>query len=159
MKKILFLCTGNSCRSQMAEGFCKSMQSHQFDCYSAGVEAHGLNPYAVKVMSEKGIDITSHHSKLVSELDTTDFDIVVTVCESAANQCPEIFSNSRVIHRQFDDPPKLAKNAINEDEKLDCFRMVRDQISAWIKQLPQEFSQLEVPRLDISATELTPLES
>ena len=159
MKKILFLCTGNSCRSQMAEGFCRAMQSHQFDCYSAGVEAHGLNPYAVKVMSEKGIDITSHRSKLVSELDTTDFDLVVAVCESAATQCPDIFSDSKVIHRQFDDPPKLVKNASSEHEKLNCFRVVRDQISSWIEQLPQELSQVEASPFDVSQTKLMPMES
>ena len=140
MKKILFLCTGNSCRSQMAEGFCKVYQGHHFESYSAGVEAHGLNPYAVKVMSEKGIDISSNVSKLVSDLNNLEFDIVVTVCDNAASSCPDIFRKGRVIHRRFDDPAELAKHAKNEQEKLDCFRIVRDQISAWVEQLPQELS-------------------
>jgi arsenate reductase len=102
---ILFLCTGNSCRSQMAEGWCRHLLSNRFDCASAGIEKHGLNPLAVKVMAEIGIDIASHFSKTTAEMGDLEFDFVITVCGNADENCPFFPARTRVIHRGFDDPP------------------------------------------------------
>lgn len=138
--KLLFLCTGNSCRSQMAEGWAKALKPDIIDVYSAGLETHGLNPYAVKVMSEVGIDITSHKSQLLSEFDDVQFDYVVTVCSKAHETCPIFPRDSKVIHHGFEDPPKLVQNAKTEEEKLEGFRTVRDQIKAYIKTLPNSLN-------------------
>lgn len=129
MVKILFLCTGNSCRSQMAEGWARALKSDCMEPYSAGIEKHGLNPYAVKVMKEAGVDISAQHSKLLSELDGIDFDYVVTVCGNAHESCPVFSGKTTVVHVGFDDPPRLAANCQTEDEKLDCYRRVRDEIN------------------------------
>ncbi|TQV88130.1 arsenate reductase ArsC [Aliikangiella coralliicola] len=137
MKNILFLCTGNSCRSQMAEGFCRSLQSDKFNGYSAGIKAHGLNPYAIKVMRESGIDITQQSSKTLEEIEDIEFDYIVTVCDNAERSCPD-FPQSNIIHRRFDDPPALAKYAKDESEVLVHFRQVRDEIKNWVNQLPHE---------------------
>lgn len=140
MKKILFLCTGNSCRSQMAEGFCRTLQGEQFESYSAGIESHGINPYAIEVMLESGVDISQQQSQVLSEVEHIMFDYVVAVCDNAAASCPDFSSDTKVIYRQFDDPPALAKNAQNDTEVLFYFRQVRDQIRTWIEQLPQEIN-------------------
>ncbi len=137
MKKVLFLCTGNSCRSQMAHGFAEAYQSELFETYSAGIEAHGLNPYAVKVMSEANVDISQNKSQTLSELSDIEFDCVVTVCDHAASNCPTFEQNCLVIHHQFDDPPKLAAQYSEEQAKLDCFRQVRDEIETWLGDLPE----------------------
>jgi arsenate reductase len=134
--KILFLCTGNSCRSQMAEGWCRHLKGDVIEAYSAGIETHGLNPYAVKVMAEAGVDISGHKSKLLTELDGIDFDYVVTVCGHAHETCPFFPAKAKVIHVGFDDPPKLAKDAKTEEEKLNCYRRVRDEIKKFIDGLP-----------------------
>jgi len=126
--KILFLCTGNSCRSQMAEGFCKAIRGDEFEAFSAGIEKHGLNPHAVAVMAESGIDISSHHSKTLDDLAGVDFDLVVTVCGHADEHCPHFPGATRVIHHGFDDPPRLALEALTEADALDCYRRVRDEI-------------------------------
>lgn len=136
-KKVLFLCTGNSCRSQMAEGWTRFLKSSEIDPYSAGIETHGLNPNAVKVMAEAGIDISFHKSKLVDELKEIKFDYVVTVCGHANENCPIFPGNIRVIHVGFDDPPKLAQNAKNEEEALNCYRQVRDEIRDFVKKIPE----------------------
>jgi len=107
-KKILFLCTGNSCRSQMAEGWTKFLKKDEIDAYSAGIETHGLNPYAVKVMSEKGVDISNHESTNVKDLLHIDFDYVITVCGHANENCPLFPGKTEIIHVGFDDPPKMA---------------------------------------------------
>ena len=134
--KILFLCTGNSCRSQMAEGWCRHLKNSLFDAYSAGIETHGLNPNAVRVMAEAGVDISDHKSQHVDELGDIHFDVVVTVCGHAHEHCPLFTNADRVLHVGFDDPPALAKNAASEEEALDCYRHVRDEIRDFIADFP-----------------------
>lgn len=134
-KKILFLCTGNSCRSQMAEAWCRVLQSDFFEAYSAGTEKHGMNPFAVQVMEELGIDMSRHYSKHVSELSETDFDYVVTVCGNAHESCPTFPARSRVVHLPFEDPPKMAQRYERAEEKLACYRRVRDAIKLAIETL------------------------
>ena len=137
--KILFLCTGNSCRSQMAEGWARTLKSASIEPYSAGVEKHGMNPYAIKVMAEAGVDISGQHSKLLAELGDIAFDYVVTVCGHAHEQCPLFPGKTRVIHVGFDDPPTLAKACHTEEETLTVYRKVRDEIKAFIETLPEKF--------------------
>ncbi len=102
--KVLFLCTGNSCRSQMAEGWARHLKGDAIETYSAGIETHGLNPNAVKVMAEAGVDITGHTSKTLNDLAHVTFDYVVTVCGHAHETCPVFPGNAAVIHKGFDDP-------------------------------------------------------
>jgi arsenate reductase len=139
--KILFLCTGNSCRSQMAEGWAQYLKADVIEPYSAGIETHGLNPSAVKVMAEVGVDISSHRSKLVSDLNDIKFDYVVTVCEHASENCPIFPGNAEVIHVGFDDPPKLAKEAETEEQALDFYRRVRGEIKEFVKTLPEALNK------------------
>ncbi len=134
--KVLFLCTGNSCRSQMAEGWARHLKSDFIEPYSAGIEIHGLNPNAVKVMAEAGVDISSHRSKHVSELEDIGFDYVITVCDHAHEHCPIFGGKAKVVHVGFDDPPRLAKKAKTDKEALDCYRRVRDEIKEFVKKLP-----------------------
>ena len=134
--KVLFLCTGNSCRSQMAEGWTRHLRGDLIEVYSAGVEKHGLNPRAVKVMQEVGIDISDHTSKHVSEVMHIPFDYVVTVCGHAKENCPVFPGKATVVHQGFDDPPKLAADAETESEALKPFRRVRDEIKAYVETLP-----------------------
>lgn len=136
-KKVLFLCTGNSCRSQMAEGWARHLQGDRCEPYSAGIETHGLNPRAVKVMAEVGVDISGHRSKHVDELRDVEFDYVVTVCGHASEHCPLFPGKARVIHVGFDDPPKLAAGATSEEERLSHYRRVRDEIRAFVERLPE----------------------
>lgn len=135
--RILFLCTGNSCRSQMAEGWVRELKGDVIEAYSAGIETHGLNPNAVKVMAEAGVDISSHRSKLVGELKDLNFDYVVTVCDHASENCPVFAGSAKVVHIGFDDPPKLAKEAGNEEQALNCYRRVRDEIMVFVQRLPE----------------------
>ncbi|MDP2758146.1 MAG: arsenate reductase ArsC [Desulfurivibrionaceae bacterium] len=134
--KILFLCTGNSCRSQMAEGWGRHLYPDQYEFFSAGIEKHGLNPLAVKVMGEAGIDISSQRSKLLSELEPTTFDYVITVCDHANEQCPLFAGKAIKLHREFPDPPRLARSATSEAEALSHYRTVRDAIRAYLTHLP-----------------------
>jgi len=136
--KILFLCTGNSCRSQMAEGWARHLKGDIIDACSAGVEKHGINPLAVKVMAEAGVDISSQKSKVVTELPTQEFDWIITLCGHADETCPAL--PGRKIHRGFDDPPKLALKYNDEEEILKCYRKVRDQIRDFIDSFPQSLS-------------------
>lgn len=138
---VLFLCTGNSCRSQMAEGWARRLRGDVIDAYSAGIEAHGLNPLAVKAMAEVGVDISHHTSTNVDEYRDMPFDFVVTVCDNAHESCPAWLGKGRVIHRGFEDPPKLAENAKTEEEALVHYRRVRDEIRAFIETLPEAFDQ------------------
>ena len=131
-KNILFLCTGNSCRSQMAEGWLRHLHGNQFNVFSAGIETHGLNPNAVKVMAEAGVDISGHRSKLLSEFDEQPLDFVITVCGHANESCPFFPGDTQVIHVGFDDPPKLAEAYDDEQDKLDCYRKVRDEIRDFV---------------------------
>jgi arsenate reductase len=134
--KVLFLCTGNSCRSQMAEGWTRYLKGDQIEVYSAGVEKHGLNPRAVKVMQEVGLDISNHTSKHVSEVMDIPFDYVVTVCGHAKENCPVFPGKAKVVHKGFDDPPKLAADAETEEEALAHYRRVRDEIRTYVETLP-----------------------
>ena len=136
--RVLFLCTGNSCRSQMAEGWARALKSDVIEPYSAGIEMHGLNPLAVKVMAEAGVDISGQRSKKVDELATVDFDYVVTVCGHANETCHMWLSGkAKVVHIGFDDPPTLARGAKNEEEALTHYRRVRDEIRAFVLTLPE----------------------
>ncbi len=135
LPRVLFLCTGNSCRSQMAEGWANRLRSRDFEAYSAGVERHGLNPLAVKAMAEAGVDISSHTSKTVDELDDVQFDLVVTVCDNARESCPLFPGAVKTIHQSFEDPPRLALGAADEREALGHYRVVRDQIRDFVGKL------------------------
>lgn len=134
-RNIMFLCTGNSCRSQMAEGLCRRQWGQRFNVYSAGTKKHGMNERAMKVMKEIGIDISSHYSKTIEELPNVTFDYVITVCDNAHETCP-YFPGGKVIHVGFQDPPALTKEMTNEEEILNVYRKVRDEIDAAIKNLP-----------------------
>ncbi len=139
--KILFLCTGNSCRSQMAEGWARHLKGDVIEPYSAGIEKHGLNEKAVRVMAEAGVDISGQQSRLVSELPVQDFDYVVTVCDHAHESCPLFPGTARVVHRGFDDPPRLAAGAASEEEALEHYRRVRDEIRAFVETLPESLQE------------------
>lgn len=134
--KVLFLCTGNSCRSQMAEGWARHLKGDVIEAYSAGIETHGLNPNAVKVMAEVGVDISGHRSKHVDELKNVEFDYVVTVCDNAHESCPLFLGKTKVVHMGFQDPPRMAREAKTDEEKLDCYRRVRDEIRKFAEKLP-----------------------
>lgn len=143
--KILFLCTGNSCRSQMAEGWARHLKGGALEAYSAGIETHGLNPNAVKVMAEAGVDISGHRSKKADELDAVDFDYVVTVCGHANETCPMwLRGKAKVVHVGFDDPPALARElaarGATTEAQLDCYRRVRDEIRAFVETLPESLA-------------------
>lgn len=139
-KSILFLCTGNSCRSQMAEGWAKSMHGDRYAIYSAGIEAHGLNPNAVEVMREAGVDITTQQSQRLEELADVELDVVITVCGHADENCPVLPGACQKMHVPFDDPPKLALEAADEHAALDCYRRVRDEIRDFVERLPAEIT-------------------
>ena len=134
--KILFLCTGNSCRSQMAEGWARHLKSDRIEAFSAGIETHGLNPQAVAVMAEAGVDISGHRSKHIDAFKDTDLDCVITVCGHAHETCPIFPGKTRVVHVGFDDPPRLAASVYSEEEKRSHYRRVRDEIKGFIKSLP-----------------------
>ncbi len=141
--KVLFLCTGNSCRSQMAEGWARHLKGSLIEPWSAGIESHGLNPRAVRVMAEAGVDISCHRSKTVHELGGIDFDWVVTVCGHARETCPVFPGMGRKAHRGFDDPPRLAQGAQNEEEALAHYRRVRDEIRAFVEGLPGSLEEAD----------------
>lgn len=142
---VLFLCTGNSCRSQMAEGWTRHLKGDAIEAYSAGIETHGLNPNAVKVMAEAGVDISGHKSQHIEEFKDVKLDVVVTVCGHAHETCPFFPGNAKVIHIGFGDPPKMAKElaekGASEEEQLDCYRNVRDEIKAFVKTLPEALNK------------------
>jgi arsenate reductase len=139
--KILFLCTGNSCRSQMAEGWARQLKSHVIEPYSAGVQTHGLNPRAVQVMAEAGVDIAGHRSKHLDQLRDVTFDHVITVCSHAHESCPAFPGQTRVTHVGFDDPPRLAADAATDEEALTHYRRVRDEIRAFVEALPESLTK------------------
>ncbi|HQY89691.1 MAG TPA: arsenate reductase ArsC [Tepidisphaeraceae bacterium] len=138
--KIMFLCTGNSCRSQMAEGWARHLKSDVIDAHSAGVSPHGMNQRAIAVMREAGVDITGQSSKHVDALAHIAFDYVVTVCGHANETCPIFLGKTRVVHVGFDDPPKLAQGAKSEEDALSPYRRVRDEIRAFIETLPESLN-------------------
>ena len=134
--KVLFLCTGNSCRSQIAEGWARYLHGDVLEPYSAGIEVHGMNRNAVKVMEEAGIDIASHQSKHLEDIQDIPFDAIITVCDHAHETCPFFPGTAKRIHAGFDDPPRLAQSINDPEKKLDCYRKVRDEIRDFIAQLP-----------------------
>lgn len=139
--KILFLCTGNSCRSQMAEGWTRTLKGDTIEVYSAGIETHGLNQTAVEVMAEAGVDISSHISKHVDTLSHIVFDAVITVCDNARETCPFFPGAKKVLHVGFSDPPAeakaLAAQGAGDEDQFNCFRRVRDEIRAFVETLPE----------------------
>ena len=137
MKKVLVLCTGNSCRSQMLEGFLKHSG---VDVQSAGLESHGLNPYAVKVMNELNIDISKNISKKINTLNINSFDILITVCDHAKESCPNIKQIKTKIHKSFTDPVSFVGS---DEEKLLIFRNVRDQISTFSRQFLSKYYNIK----------------
>ena len=143
--KILFLCNGNSCRSQMAEGWTRRLRRELIEPYSGGIEAHGLNARAVKVMEEAGIDISGQRSKHVDELLDVPFDWVVTVCDHANERCPVFPRKVKRFHVSFEDPPRLAAKAKSEEEALIHYRRVRDEIRAFVERLPEALTQEILP--------------
>lgn len=144
--RILFLCTGNSCRSQMAEGWARTLWPKHFEVYSAGLAAQGLNQTAVQVMAEAGVDISRHRSKTLQDLAGQPFDVVITVCGHAAETCPMFPGNVKKLHAGFDDPPKLAQNAKTEEEALGHYRRVRDEIETFVRALPDHpFMKAGIP--------------
>ena len=138
---VLFLCTGNSCRSQMAEGLCRHLRSADINAFSAGIEKHGLNQLAVAAMREIGIDISGHRSKTVAELGGQDFDLVITVCGHASESCPVFPAATHRVHKGFEDPPKLAQGAVSKEDALVHYRRVRDEIKAYIENWPVPFDK------------------
>ncbi|RME96185.1 MAG: arsenate reductase ArsC [Verrucomicrobia bacterium] len=135
--KVLFLCTGNSCRSQMAEGWARHLKGDLIEPYSAGIEKHGMNPHALRVMAEAGVDISNQYSKTLDELKGIEFDYVVTVCGHANEHCPVFPGKTKVVHVGFEDPPRLTKDMPDGEEKLAVYRRVRDEIRRFIETLPE----------------------
>ena len=131
MKRILVLCTGNSCRSQIAEGYLKHFAKDKANVYSAGIETHGVNPKAIALMKEDGIDISKHTSNNINEYHNIDFDYVITVCDNAKEQCPVFPSKAIQFHHNFPDP---AKATGTKDEIMEQFRKVRDEIKKFSRE-------------------------
>lgn len=145
--KILFLCTGNSCRSQMAEGWTRALKGDCIEAYSAGIETHGLNQTAVEVMAEAGVDISEHKSKHIDTLKDITFDAVITVCDNARETCPFFPGGQKKLHVGFTDPParakELAAKGASLEEQRNCYRLVRDEIRAFVETLPDSLNRQE----------------
>jgi arsenate reductase len=134
-KNIMFLCTGNSCRSQIAEGWARKLWGERYEFFSAGTHKHGMNARAIKVMKDAGVDISSHFSKTIEELPAVTFDYVITVCDNAKETCP-YFPAGKIVHIGFEDPPRLTKDLKDEDEILKAYCRVRDEIREAMRMLP-----------------------
>jgi arsenate reductase len=134
--RVLFLCTGNSCRSQMAEGWARRLQGEVMDAYSAGTHPKALDPLAVQVMADVGIDLSTQQPKSLDAVQHLPFNYVITVCSDAHETCPVFPGRARIVHRGFDDPPRLAAEAKSQKEALGHYVRVRDEIKAFIEQLP-----------------------
>jgi arsenate reductase len=139
--KILFLCTGNSCRSQMAEGWTRKLKNDQMEVYSAGVTPSTIDPKAVKVMAEAGVDISGQKSKDIDEFLGMEFDYVVTLCDHANESCPIFPGKTKRVHKGFDDPPVLAAGTPDEDSALGHYRRVRDEIRSFVEGLPDNLEK------------------
>ena len=139
--KILFLCTGNSCRSQMAEGWARHLKSEVLEAFSAGSRPHALDPRAVKAMAEAGVDISGHKSKHLDSLGDVEFDYVITLCDNAQQDCPYFPARTARIHAPFDDPPRLALGSGTEEEALEHYRRVRDEIRTFVERMPENLAQ------------------
>lgn len=131
-KRVLILCTGNSARSQMAEGLLREIGGNYFEIESAGVERSSVRPEAIEAMSEIGIDISNHRSKSVDEFTGQNFDYIITVCDNAKESCPVFPGQAERIHQSFEDPP--AATVGDYESRLNIFRRVRDEISEWLKE-------------------------
>ncbi len=136
MKNILVLCTGNSCRSQMAHGYLQHFASHETSIYSAGIETHGLNPGAVAIMAEDSIDISGHSSNHVDEYEAISFSLILTVCDHAMERCPVFPSGAEKIHQNFPDPSKYQGN---QEEVRAEFRRVRNLIKSFCRELALKY--------------------
>lgn len=136
MLKVLFLCTGNSCRSQMAEGWARALRGGVLEPYSAGTQPRGVDPLAVRVMAEAGVDISGQKSKSIGSLTGIPFDYVITMCDDAAEACPFFPGARKTFHKGFDDPPALVRAGATDDEALAIYRRVRDEIRAFVETLP-----------------------
>jgi arsenate reductase len=139
-KRIVFLCTGNTCRSQMAEAWTNHLLRDGFEAYSAGTQPKDIDPYAVEAMSETGIDISGQKSKDIESLGNLEFEYVVTLCDHARESCPYFPAKTKLMHHGFDDPPALAVDAGSEEEAMVHYRRVRDEIKDFVKRLPQGFA-------------------
>lgn len=139
-KKIIFICTGNSCRSQMAEGWVKKLKPDIFEPFSAGLERHGLDLKAVEVMQEAGVDISRQQSKLIQDIKDEDFDFIITICNNANAKCPVFPGKGKRLHRAFDNPPVLSRDSKTDEEALAIYRRVRDEIKIFVEEMPQNLS-------------------
>lgn len=139
-KNVLFVCEMNTCRSQIAEGWTRHLHSDQINAFSAGISTGPLDPFAINVMEEVGIDISGQETHLVSEFLQEDLDLVVTVCSSAAEKCPTFPPEVNVVCKAFDDPPVLIHGIEDEGEKLDIYRRVRDEIKQLVEGLPGQLN-------------------
>ena len=135
--KLLFLCTGNSCRSQMAEAWTKHLKGDKLDVYSAGVQPKAIDPRAIKAMAEVGLDISKQKSKDVNTLGDLEFEYVITLCDNARESCPYFPAKTKLVHKAFEDPPKLAEGAANEEEAMAHYRRGRDEIRTFVDTLPE----------------------
>jgi arsenate reductase len=135
VKKVLVLCTGNSCRSQMAEGYLRQFSKGKAEIYSAGIVTHGVNPYAIEVMKEDGIDISAHTSNNVNEYTTIDFDLILSVCDHAKQNCPYFPSSAKRFHQNFPDPAD-AKGT--REEVIPEYRKVKDLLKEYCKKFVRE---------------------
>lgn len=143
--KVLFLCTGNACRSQMAEGWTRHLHGNTIEVWSAGISPQGIDPRAIRVMAEASVDISRHTSKHVDSLLDMPFERVITVCDSAAEACPVFPAAARVLHHGFEDPPRLVRSAASEEEALEHYRRVRDEIRHLVERLPEYLATGSLP--------------
>ena len=139
--KVLFLCTSNSCRSQMAEGWARNLKGDVIETYSAGTEPKAVDSRAIRAMAEAGIDISRQRSKSVADLGDLEFDYVITLCDDAQQSCPFFPAKTAIIHHGFDDPPVLARDASDEEEALRHYRRVRDEIKAYVETMPESLKK------------------
>lgn len=141
--RVLYLCTGNSCRSQMAEAWTRRLKSDRIEAYSAGVAPKGVDPRAITAMAEAGIDISGQASKSIDALGNLEFDYVITLCDNAREACPFFPAKTRVLHVGFDDPPRLAEGSRSEEEAMAHYRRVRDEIAKFVETLPGALEQTD----------------
>ncbi len=139
--KVLFLCTGNSCRSQMAEGWARELHGDRVVVASAGTAPQSLDPRAVEVMRELGVDISGHRAKSIDEVDLRGLDLVITLCADAQESCPTLDAAVRVVHVGFADPPRSVRRGATEEEALSPYRQVRDEIRAFLSQDPKQWRE------------------
>jgi arsenate reductase len=146
--RVLFLCTENSCRSQMAEGWARALHPERIDAFSAGIDPAEIDAQALRVMAEAGVDISGQRSKHVDTLNDMTFDAVITVCDHANERCPVFPGRARRLHAGFDDPPRLALGADSEEEALEHYRKVRDEIRRFVEALPEVLDESSGPQRD-----------